>query len=157
MESWTDPAVLADFIWQVFPLGSGETESAKKIGLAREKANALDAMSSRLHQKSFDQVLTATLALSPRCDRNRTNLGEVQAIKMKCATTNDASGILENDEVTDVFADFCQASRQQRAIRRVSADEVVHLLCIRQNRLTRAHSPSRAKIQFSVWHRRALV
>ena len=61
------------------------------------------------------------------------------AIEMERATTEDATGIFEDNEIADVLANFGEASGKQSAIGGVSTDEIMHVVGIRQNRSTRAH------------------
>src|SRR5271157_1144100 len=93
----------------------------------------------RLYQKP-----ASALALLPRRHCDGADFGEVRTIKMQRATADDAAFFFQHNEVPDVLADFRQSSRQQRAVARIGGDQIVDMLCVRQDRLTRAHeSPPR--------------
>ena len=53
--------------------------------------------------EGFDKSAASTHALGFRCDRDRANLGEMQAVQMQRAAADEAAVLFSDDEVTDVF------------------------------------------------------
>src|SRR5215471_693984 len=100
------------------------------------------------HQGLYEAA-SASPSLFSRSNRDRTNLGQMRAVKMQRSTSDDVPVVFfENHEVSDVFADLRQGTRQERAVSRVGADQVMNGLCIRQDCFTRAHGPPREECGF---------
>src|SRR5215469_6765105 len=72
-------------------------------------------------------------------------------VKMERAASDDLSLVLEYDKITDVFADLRQRARQKRSVVGVAPDQIVNILCIRKNCLTRVHVSPREATRFSFW------
>ena len=130
-----------DFVGKILVSGDSESQAREKFWNACEQAHAGDFVLFRLRQKSLDQASAATGALARGIDGNRTNLGEVHAIEVESAASDDAFVMLQHDKVADVFADLRQRARQERAVAGVGRDESVNLLGIGEDRFTRAHGP----------------
>ena len=128
MKSRTRVAVFVNLVGKILALRHRESLARKEIRLAREQADAVHAMPLRLGQQRFHQTSAAAFALRPGRDCDRANFGEVRAIQMQRAAADDATIIFEDDEVSDVFANFRQRARQQRAVAGVCRDQVVNLL-----------------------------
>jgi hypothetical protein len=149
MQTRTDVAILIDLVGKVFALRDRESLARKKVWLAREKADAVHPMAFGFRHQSLHQATSTALALFSWSNRDRTNLGEVRAVKVQRAASDDLSVFfLENHEVSDVFADLRQRARLKRAVSRVRGDQMVNGLCIRQDRFTRAHGPPREEYVF---------
>src|SRR6202034_2913722 len=149
MKPRTSMAVFVDLVGKIFALRHRESLTREEIGFASEQANAIHTVTLRLGQQLFHQPSTTALALSPGSDRDRSNLGQVRAIEMQRATADDAPVIFEHHEVSDVLANLRQSARQQRAVAGISRNQVVDLLCVGQNRFTRAHGPPGEESRFS--------
>ena len=96
-------------------------------------------MPFRFGHQSLHQPAAAALALRPRSNGDRANLGEVRAVKMQRAASNDAAVVFQHHEVSNVFANLGQRARQQSAVAGISRNQFVDALGIRQNGFTRAH------------------
>src|SRR5579862_9698326 len=69
---------------------------------------------------------------------------------MQRPASNDPPFVLEHHKIPHILANFRQRARQQSPIARVSRNQFVNLLGIRQTRLTRAHAlPPAAPQSFS--------
>src|SRR6266853_6810517 len=117
--------------------GDGESHAREKFWNTSEQADTADSVLFRLRQKSLDQASAATVALARRINRNRTNLGQMHAVKVKRATSDDAPVILKHNKVADVLTDLRQRARQESAVAGVGRDESVNLLSVGQDRVTR--------------------
>src|ERR1019366_1800955 len=133
--------VFVDLVGKILVRGESESHAREKFRNAREQAHAGHLVFFRLRKKSLDQAPAAAAALARGIDGDRTNLGEVQAIEVKSAASDDASFMLEDNKVADVLADLRERARQERAVTGVGGDECVNLLGIGQDRFTRAHRP----------------
>src|SRR5579872_2194400 len=151
MKSRTSVAVFVDFVGKILALCNRESLPREEIRFAREQANAIHPMALRLRQQRFHQPSAAAFALRPGSDRNRPDLGQMRAIKMQCSTANDPLIIFEDHKVSHVLADLRQSARQQRAVTRVCRNQLMNLLCVRQNCFTRAHGPPREATRPSSW------
>src|SRR5208282_6570407 len=134
-------AVFVDLIGKILVRSSSESHAREKFGNASEQAHAGDFVLFRLRQKSLDQASAAPAALAGGIDSDRTNLGQVHAIEVQSAASDDAAIMLEDDKVADVLADLRERARQQRAVAGVRRDERMNLLGIGKDRVTRAHGP----------------
>jgi hypothetical protein len=100
------------------------------------------------HQ-SLHQPATSALTLRSRAHGDRTNLGQVRAVKVQRAAADDAAFVFQNHEVST----FSQISASVRGSKvpspGIGGDQLVDVLGIRQNGFTRAHGPPRAGTRFS--------
>src|SRR5260370_41600689 len=119
--------------------GDRESQARERFWNTSKQADTADSVLFRLRQKRLDQASAATVALARRINRNRTNLGQVHAIEVKRAASDNASVVLKHDEIADVLADLRQRARQQSAVAGVGRDESVNLFGIWQDSFTRAH------------------
>ena len=86
--------IFMDFIGQILVLGGRESHARKKFRNASEQAHAGNFVLFRLRQKSLDQAPAAAVALARGIDGNRANLGQVHAIQVESAASDDASVML---------------------------------------------------------------
>src|SRR5580698_1765615 len=103
----------------------------------------------RLSQQCLYQALSSTLALPRRGDGNRANFGEVSTVKMQGAAPDYFAVSFEHHEVAHVFANLGERPRQKRSVARIGRNQVVDLLCIRQDGLTGAHGFPRKWLRVS--------
>src|ERR1700733_353717 len=141
IQPWALVTVLVNLIRKILVIGERETHAPKEFRNSREQAHATDLMFLGLRQQRLDQSPSPAPTLALGIDGDGTNLGQVYAIKMKRAASNDAPILLKHDKVADVLADLGQRARQQRAVARVGRDQRVNLLGVGKNRFTRAHQP----------------
>src|SRR5260370_971250 len=131
--------VLMNLVGKILMSGDSESQAREEFWNASEQTDASDSVLFRLSKKRLDQASAATVALTGRIDGNRTNFGQVHAIEVKRAASDNASVVLKHDEIADVLADLRQRARQQSAVAGVGRDESVNLFGIWQDSFTRAH------------------
>src|SRR5258708_3302892 len=112
MKPGTDVAVLVDLVGKIFAPRHFESLARKEFGSTGEQADAIHTMPFGFGQQSLHQTAASALTLRARPHRDRTNLGEVCAVKMQRTTSDDAAFVFQNDKVSYVFADFRQCARQ---------------------------------------------
>src|SRR5690348_8079706 len=105
----------------------------KKVRDAGEETDAAYVVPLRFREKSFYQLAAGAQTFSFRNHRDRANLRQVHAVKVQRAATDNLSIMLNHNEVTHVFAEFCHGAGQERAITRVRPDDGMDLLYIRQD------------------------
>src|SRR4029077_8247988 len=149
MKPGTDVAVLVNLVGKILSSRHLESLPREKFGSPREKTDAIHAMPFCFGHQSLHQTAASALTLRPRAHRDRTNLGQVCAIKMQRTTSNDAAFIFQDDKVSYALANLRQRARQQSAVARIVGNQIVDMLGIRQDGLTRAHEPPRVETRLS--------
>ncbi len=112
----TNVAVLVNFVGKIFAPRHLESLPRKEFRSPREQADAIHPMPLGFGHQSLHQPAAATLPLRARSYRDRTNFGQVRAIKMQRAASNDAAFFFQNHKVSYVLANLRQSARQQRAV-----------------------------------------
>jgi hypothetical protein len=117
VQARTVDAVFVDFVGKILALGYVEAEAAEEFRSSGEKADAADLVTLGLREDGFDKEASATGFLVFRLDGDGADFGEVRAVEVESAATNDfgeAVVILafEDDEIADIFADFRKGARE---------------------------------------------
>jgi hypothetical protein len=131
MEARAHVTVFVDLVGKVLTLGDRKSLRRKKLRFARKQTDAIHVVAFRLGHQSFYEFASAALALSRGRNGDRTNFGEVRAVKMKRTTTDNLARILEHYKISHVLANLRERARQQGAVTRIRRDQIMNVPSIR--------------------------
>src|SRR5436305_757473 len=102
MKPWAGVTVFINLVRKVLALGDGESLARKKIRLAREQADAVNAVTLRLGHQRLHQPSAAASPLSRWRNGDGANFRQMRPIKVQCSAADDAALVLEHHKVADV-------------------------------------------------------
>ena len=99
-----------DLVGEILMGGNRKSHARKKTRDSSEQTDAGDVMLFCLDEKGLDKPFATSTALMRGVDCNGANFGQVRAIKMQRAATDDSAVVFEDNEIADVLANLGQAS-----------------------------------------------